>query len=281
MLPASPISIALPTPLPRLQSFLTKMELVMFSMNLAFRCTSAVVCIGVLSGCTSVAPVKDVTSDPAAYMSKNFAAVMLSPSVAKSVPADAIPAGQGKLSLVTEANYESADGKKESWKNTITLTDLGQGLFQRMSEHSNNDIPYRISFSLTYRGFMDLRWQGVPLRGSMTEPLYEVKEVTRFDAVPTSENQEFAVEYSSGSSIQIANFDKTRKSCKATHRLDAKAIHAKLVGAGLEFECQSLKDNVVQGRSKWVFLQNYGVAILTESTGSSYKTVIRVVDVKA
>jgi hypothetical protein len=70
-----------------------------------------------------------------------------------------------------------------------------------------------------------------------------------------------------------------KKSCTSTRVLAAADIHKKLVGTGLEIECQQFTNNSVQSRTKWVCLKDYGVAIQTESTGSAYKTVIRVVDV--
>lgn len=251
----------------------------MCSTNLVAKTFSMAACIGLLAACTSVSTVKEVTSDPSAYLSKKFTTASLSPSFMKKLPTDTIRSGQGRISLVTESNYEAADGKKETWKNKITLTDLGQGIFQKTMELSNNDIPYKVHYGLTYRGIMDLRWQAVPLRGSMTEPLYEVKDVTRFDSFPTTENQEFTVDYSSGNEVQIAGFLSARKSCKATRILAAGDIHKKLDGKGLEIECQQFSNNLVQSRGKWVFLQNYGVAIQTESVGSAYKTLVRVIDV--
>lgn len=251
----------------------------MCSANLVAKIFSTTACIGLLTACTSVSSVKEVTSDPSAYLAKKFVKASLSPSLVKKLPADDIRSGRAQISLVTESNYEAADGKKETWKNKITLIDLGQGVFQKTVEQSNNNIPFKVHYGLTYRGLMDLRWQSVPLRRSITEPLFEVKDVTRFDALPIAENQEFTVDYSSGNEVQIAGFFSARKSCKATRQLAAQDIHKKLDGKGLEIECQQFSNNLVENRSKWVFLQNYGIAIQTEGIGSAYKTIIRVIDV--
>lgn len=237
------------------------------------------ICAISISACTSISTVKEVTSDPAAYLSKKFTTGSISPNVAKKIPVGTTRSGPGRFVLIAQANYESSDGKKESWKNTITLVDLGQGVFQRTSELSNNDIPYKVNYSLSYKGIMDIRWQSVPLRGSVTEPLYEVKDVVRFDPLPISENQDFVFDYLSGNEVQVANFLSAKKSCKTTRLLAANELNKKLVGGGLEIECQQFANNVVQSRSKWVYLQYYGFAVQTEQTGSAYKTLVKFIDV--
>jgi hypothetical protein len=148
-----------------------------------------------------------------------------------------------------------------------------------MEELSNNDIPYSLSYSLTYKGIIDLKWQNVPLRGRVTGPIYAVKDAARFDAIPSAIDKEFVVDYTSGFHTQIANFLSSQKACKTLRTLAASELHKKLTGQATEIECQLRANNAVQTRGKWVLLQDYGMAVSTEITSSSVKTVFRVVDV--
>ncbi|WP_169151528.1 hypothetical protein [Azoarcus sp. TTM-91] len=227
----------------------------------------------------SVSTVKEVMSDQPAYLSKHFTIATLSPNLLKKLPADSIQPAQKPLVLLAEVDYEGVDGKKETWQNKVTFTDLGQGIFQYVAEASSNDIPFKVNYGLNYRGLIDLRWQNVPLVRGMTDPLVEVKDIKRFDALPSAENQEFTVEFLSGNEIRLANFIEARRSCKATRLLAAADIHKKLEGKALEMECQMFVENLLDSRGKWVFLQNYGIAIQTEEVATRRKAVFRVVDV--
>jgi len=253
----------------------------MFSVKPLSTIASVIACISLLSGCAGVTSVKEVTNDPSAYISKKFSVASLPPEISKKIPVDTIRSGQERITFVTEATQEDLKQKKDSWTTTITLNDLGNGIFQRTRENSNNNIPYAITYSMTYRGIGDLRWQTIPLNRSMTAPLYVVKEITRFDPVPTSVNQTFSYEYQTGTETQVANFAAIKVRCKTTREFAAKAIHSKLTGTALEFECEIFANNILQNRTKWVLLKNYGVAIQTESVGSTNKIHLRVIDVKS
>jgi len=233
-----------------------------------------------LSACTSVTPVKDVTSDQAGYMTKKFSPKSLSTDVEKKIPPSAKTTNSGQVKITVEANTEQNDGKKQSYKNILTLTDVGNGQFQRLMEQTSNDIPYSLIYALTYKGMVGLRWQVVLLRNNMTTPLYEIRDVTRFDAIPSAANNEFVVEYSIGTENQMANSLLGQLSCKAARIFDAKELNEKLTGLATEFDCQQLYNKAIQSHSKWVMLQKYGFAILTEEVTSTQKTHYRVVDLR-
>jgi len=252
----------------------------MRNANITGKLLLASLVVSLFPGCITVTNVKDVTADRGAYMATKFDPGTLSPVLAKKVPQDASGKGFGHLTITMEAKSEGSDGKTESWINTVTFVDAGHGFVQRMTESSNNDIPYNLAYSLTYKGIMDLRWQTVPLRGTVAGPLNEVKDTTRFDSLPETVGKEFVVDYLIAPDYQIANFRAYQKSCKATRALEAGSLHAKLPGPALELECQILMNNVVQSRSKWVLIQQYGLAIQIENVDSSNKSTVRVADVK-
>ncbi|MBV0881824.1 hypothetical protein KTQ42_21325 [Noviherbaspirillum sp. L7-7A] len=157
----------------------------------------------------------------------------------------------------------------------------GQGLVQKMEEESNNGIPYLLTYSLTYLGFLDLRWQHVPLRSHTTRMMSGVDDISRFDPLPLSGSREAVIEYRSGTEAQTVNFIPVRSMCKATKTMQASALHAKLVGMAIELECTNIMNNVLQSRRKWVFLREYGTAILMETASSAFKKTFRIIDVKA
>lgn len=247
-----------------------------------FGAKTALIAFGIsaiLTACSSVVPIKDVTADQAGYLSKNFSPQQLSPSIAKKLPSDGKSVGFGKLIITSEVTSEQSDGKKESWKAVATLVDAGNGLVQRMVEVSSNDIPYALLYSLTYKGIVDLKWQQVPLRGSVTSMLYEIKDATRFDVIPSTIDKEFVVDYTSGISQQIANFSSHQKACKTSRIMPASELHKKLLGQAIEIECQMRSNGAVQNRTKLVLLQEYGVAFAVEDISSSKKTTSRVLEV--
>lgn len=246
-------------------------------INAANVLSAITVCL--LSACTSITAVKDVTADKTGHLVKNFSPQTLAPAVSKKIPAEGKDAKFGKLIITTEATSELSDGKKEAWKSVMTLVDNGNGIIQTMNELSNNEIPYALIYSLTYKGLVDLRWQTVPLRGAVTGPVYELKDATRFDALPAGINKDFAVNYTSGSDIQIANFLSSQKTCTTKRVVAASEFHKSLPGQATEIECQQSNNNTVQSRSKWLLLQNYGVVVMIENTSSARKTTYRLVDV--
>lgn len=239
-----------------------------------------IVSLVLLSACSSssVIPVAEVTSDQMGYLSKKFSPQSLSPALAKKLPPDDKSTKFERLIFTMEMNLEKQDGKKESWKSVITYFNSGNGLVQKMHESSNNDIPYALYYSLTYKGIVDLRWQSVPLHSRTTNDLYEIKDTTRFDAVPAAVNKESIVEYTSGSQAQTTNFFTHQKLCKVMGTRAASELHKKLPGQVTDIECQLRSNNVVQHRTKWAMLHKYGMAIPLESADVSRKTVSSIVD---
>lgn len=243
----------------------------------------SVIFLGLLSACASVTHVKDVTADKVGYLDKKFSPSTLAPAILKSLPLEEKPSNFGQLKITAEVTSEQSDGKsnekKLSWKRITTFIDKGNGLIQRMSEASNNDIPYALIYSLTYKGIFELKSQEIPLRSINAGVPYEVKQIARLDPTPSSINKEFSIDAAIGTEPQIANYTSLKNLCKTTKAISASDIHAKIPGQALELECQAQINNVVTSRSKWVLLQTYGLAIPLESVNVSTKTSIRVIGV--
>ncbi|HET7833207.1 MAG TPA: hypothetical protein VFK88_09615 [Gallionella sp.] len=126
---------------------------------------------------------------------------------------------------------------------------------------------------------IDLRWQYVSLGRGKTDPIFAINNLTRLDAMPSGVDKEFVADYTYGTEIQIANFYSSKVKCKATGSREATEIHTKLSGQATDIDCEHFNNSVVQGRSKWVMLQEYGIAIMLEKTSSSQKGISRIVDI--
>lgn len=248
-------------------------------VRIATRATISIILAGLLSACVSVTPVKDVTADKLGYLNQKFSPGVLAPIVSKSLPTEGKATNFGQLKITMEATSEQNDGKKDSWKRVLTFIDSGNGLVQRMAEVSNNDISYLITYSLTYKGIFDLKWQEVPLRGVNAAMPYEVKQIVKFDPIPASAGKEFSIDLRTGSEPQIANYFAHQRLCKTIRSVSASDIYSKIPGQALELECQLQRNNVVESRSKWALLQTYGLAIPLEDITSSKKTTFRVVGI--
>jgi hypothetical protein len=235
--------------------------------------------LALLSACTSVSTVKDVTADRDGHMHKNFSPQALNPVVAKKLAVAGKSSGFGKMTVTREAESTQNDGKKTTWKSVETFTDAGHGLVERLDEFSSNDIPTSLHYTLSYKGAFDLRWQIVPLQAMRTTPIYEVKNITRFERLPTAVGQESVIDFQTGAQAQVANFLTEQRKCKAAHTMVASDINQKLSGQAIELDCETSLNNSIQNRTKMMFLEQYGVAILTEVSSSTNKVVYRITDV--
>ncbi len=243
-------------------------------LKIIVRSILAATLIALLSACSSTAPVKEITSDKLGYLSRNFSAQSLSPVLAKKVPSDDRSAKFKQLTIKTEESVEELDGKKESWKTVSTYLNSENGLVQRVQDLMNNDIPFALKYSLTYKGFFDFRTQYVSLGRSNAEPIIEIKDVMRLDTIPSVADKEFEINYTYGVDTQA-----TMK-CRTTGTRTGSEIHKKIPGQITDIECENIKNNVLLSRTKWIMFQEYGFAIILEATGSSRKVYSRVVDFK-
>lgn len=235
-----------------------------------------------LTGCgTTVMQVKDVNANKADHLAQHFQPANLPKAVVAQLPRTSTKLPFSTLVIKLDATAEENDGKKDVWKESMAMERLNDDLIQVTLEQSSNDIPFNVSFGISYRGIQHLRWQKVPLRAQFTSHIFEVKELKRIDALPTAVGQTFAAECATGTAIQVMNFSNYQLNCKATKQVPASEYHKILPGQVTELECQTSRDNVMLSRSKWVVMQQYGVALMVETASATSKTVYRITDVTA
>lgn len=233
-----------------------------------------------MTGCgTSMMQVKDINANKADYVATHFKLENLPKTVAAQVPRNTPKLSFNKLVFALDATTEETDGKKDVWKNVLTMERLSDDLIRLTREQSSNDIPVNASYGISYRGIQDLRWQSVPVQAQLTSHTYEVKELKRLDVLPTAVGQTFTSDYATGTVIQLMNFASFQRNCKATKQVPASEYHKSLTGQVTELDCQTLRDNVVQNRSKWAVFQQYGVAMMMEIVNTSSKTTYRIAEV--
>lgn len=235
---------------------------------------------GALSGCVSFTPVKDITADQAGYMQKKFSPSNLSPAVASKLPVEKKQFVSNQVTITKESTMETSDKKTETWKNVETITNLGNGLFQRKTESSNNDISYAIGYALTYKGFFALRRQDINLRMTNAGTIIETKEIKRFDDIPSASNTESILEYGNGTEPQLANFYQGKNVCKYLKTIPGKEIHKSISGNVIQVECEYIENNNVQSKSQWAYLDSYGFATMTSFVSSGRKTTATFLDFK-
>ncbi|MBA3030833.1 MAG: hypothetical protein FP816_18745 [Desulfobacteraceae bacterium] len=232
-----------------------------------------------LWACTTTT-VQEIATDKTGYLTTDFTPQVLSPDILKKLPIEMEGVGFERLKITYEVSSEQTDGKKESWKSVATLTDKGNGLVQEISELTSNDIPYRLYYGLSYRGMVDLKWQWVPLRGHIPGQIHEVKDIGRFDVIPSAMDQGFVFDVTMGTVSKIAGTASYQKQCRTLHTLPAGDLHPGLPGQAMEIECKVLINNNVQTITRFMLLLEYGFAIPVEHKTSLKITTFRVIDVE-
>jgi hypothetical protein len=140
---------------------------------------------------------------------------------------------------------------------------------------SNNGVPFRINYRVTYRGVTALKWQTVFLNLANAEAASEVKNIKTFEPLPSvGGTTEYAFNF--GTTAQVANYTDRREKCTAGASKPAKDLHTSLDGNSTELTCEYYGSNgQMLGKSAFAILSKYGVAIQTGYTDSTLKSTYR------
>lgn len=233
-----------------------------------------------LGGCaSSVVAVKDVTADPEAYQASKFTAAALPENIRKALPI--VAANEfGKMEIKKEIVMTGSDDKIEKVESTTVYSSLGNGLVGVRTELSRNGIPFALSYANSYHGLFSLRFQSIPLRGQVTAPIIEVKSITSISPKPIAPSGDFAVKYEASTTMAMMNFTAWDIKCTTGAEFPASQFNAKFVGKAFEVNCVDTFQNTVNSRSKYVYLQHYGLAIQTEIVRPQSKSSYKILDVK-
>jgi len=224
---------------------------------------------------------REIVADKHGYLEKEFSTQKISGDVSgKLPPATATPSPAKEIRIKFSSVYARSD--KETMMPTINATyvGLGNGYSQQLLEFSNNDVPYLLDYSLLYSGAFPLKSQKVRMRYTHAEAAVMTKKIGKlspFSKKP-DENSEYTIEYTSEPDRQGAVSQKSSITCRSQKSYPANKLHAKFSGNALDMICEHLNDGVLRMKRKYAFLHEYGVAILLEDQGSSFKLTNTIVD---
>lgn len=236
-----------------------------------------------LVGCANTASVKEVLASPDTHLA-NFAPNTLSADVMKKLPKGEQPMSFKRIEIQTEVAEVRSDQKVEravTTKNVIV--NAGDGLVHSYDEIRSNEVPFRINFKLTYRGFYPLKVQNVFLNNPNADMLHEVKSVKRFDSLPAVVAQPGPLEYdaSTGTQVQIANYRDRKDVCQLGAQKPASELHAALDGQWIELTCDMYGLNgQYSGKSTYAYLLKYGVALQRTYVDSNTRNTMNLKSVK-
>ncbi len=237
---------------------------------------------GLLAACAS-APLPTPAPGPEGSRTDPFAdrkleQRFLTPVLAAKIPVEAHQARFRTITIATAATSVEANGRSEFSNSVMRFTNVGNGLVQRATELTRYETSYGSTYSLSYKGLVDLKMQEVPLRTSIVRPVIEIKAAARFDAMPTEPGKEFTFDYSTGLEKQTSNFLPIQFACKSIRKLSASSLHEKIPGEALELECRLRNNSALQSASKWMLLLAYGIAVEVEHIRGTNRVMTRIVD---
>lgn len=237
--------------------------------------TAAAIAIAALLSACGTVSTKDALSDKDNYFATNFVPAKLPPTVrAKIESGESIPDRFKTLRLIYSIQNDDED-KKSEVSSIVDLTNLGNGYVQSRSEFSKNSIPYRVNLGLTFGGIYRIRTQTLFLGQPNAMFPNEAKEITKFDRGIANPKQggSYAIESTSGTSMQIASFTPENFACIAGNPGPASAVLGSISGEALPLDCTvvGLNGVVVSKMSFW-WLSDYGVSIQREVTNSQSKS---------
>lgn len=242
---------------------------------------SAALVIG-LGGCvTPSTKVSDVNANKMGHLMEVFSPLTLSPEIRSQIPKGKPKSGLQRITIKTSLIYEDSNNAKEKLAVSTTYVNAGDGLIQKLSEYSGNDIPYTLLYSLEYSGIVSLKSRDIRLNQSIAGPVYEVKNIKKFswDASSPRENGEYVFDYQTGTVSQGGNFSPQLIKCLTGKYYPANTMHPKFPGNAIDFSCERHAKGVMLGKMKYAFLQQYGITVMIEESRTHSKMVAKVSDV--
>jgi hypothetical protein len=243
----------------------------------SFLLRAAIVGLAVQSlvGCaTKVEPVKDVVANADGYLTR-FAPSALPADVLAKLPKNESPVAFNRMEVLMDMTEVRSDQKADrALSMRGVFVNAGNGLVESYSGMRSNQIPYRLNYRLTYRGFLALKWQTVFLTRDSTDIASEVKILKRIDVVPAalaSQTVEFGATY--GTVVQLGNYRDWREVCTFGNRRPASQLSASLAGDAFDLACDNFGSNgQITGKTGYVYLERYGIGLQQSYVDSTIRT---------
>jgi hypothetical protein len=236
----------------------------------------------VLSACATSTTVSAINADRRGHLMSEFTPETINSGVVGEIRKNgAGPQNFREMEIRVRADHEQGSQVTHPLIST-TYINAGHGMVQQLSVLSTNEIPFRLLYALTYRGILPLKTQGVTLKASQTLVPAVTKKITRLPEglAAARENTEYKFEYAVGREIQLADFWNFGITCQSTRRYAASSLHRNLSGDALDLVCEYSKDGVLDRKVNYVFLQQYGFAVLLGDKSAAYKLNGAIADVE-
>lgn len=248
--------------------------------NGEMRCVTAVVFAvsALLAGCGTVAT-KDALSDKDNYFASNFSPAQLPPAIRAKIESGEKVPDRFKTLRLTYLIQTEDEGKKSEISSVVDLTNLGNGYVQSRAEFAKNSVPYRVNLALTFGGVYRIRTQTLFLGRPNALLPNETKEVGKFDRgiANPKKGGTYAIESTTGTSGQLANFIPENFACVAGNPGPASAVFPSIGGEALPLDCTVVGLNgVVVSRMSFLWLSDYGISIQREVADSRSKSAYSV-----
>lgn len=229
--------------------------------------------------------VKDAATDKFAYLGKNFGINSVNRSVTAAIAGVDKGVMNFKKAVFTfkpEQELSSSSGPKPEYLSVSTYLNLGGPFVQELDELSSNGLAASQTYSLSYRGMRDLRYQSMRLANSLSGVMIETKAIKQFESEMSGQSNSgrLLIEELAGTNVQIINFKTEKFTCRFGDVFLADSLSPKLSGKAQNLDCESINDNgVTTVRSKKVLLLDLGIAIPVRNEGTNYVTNFKIVDV--
>lgn len=235
-----------------------------------------------LSGCAPM-EVKDITADRTGYLEKTFTPALLSADVGKTVAAVKIAPRFRKATIEYKFDFETNLGEKKITESaTIQYEDLGNGVIRELAEYFNNGIPVSTSYELRYGGLVPLRSQRVLNVNRFANMIMEVKQFKSFDKnfANLQADAKYDADWAGGTSLQIVNFFDRKQTCTTGKIYAANTVHPAFAGNAVDVDCEMSFNGNLDTKQQFVFLQQYGFAVVRGLISTSGKGKASVTSVK-
>jgi hypothetical protein len=243
----------------------------------------------VLAGCAApqpaTSPVKDAITNPDAYLTVfgNSSATAIAP-VSAAEPA--LPFRRMEVIFnVTETpvSITSTTAVRTGLTIKRVLTPgSAPGEIRSYDVWSNNGIPFRYNFFVTYRGLVVVKWQYMYVNRANAEPLGEMRAFQQFETLTRPSLASAQYSYTNRPTPPATGPDQSgRFACTFGANLVAEIVHKNLVGDATDLSCDIFGANgAISMKETFVYLRKYGIVIPLEVHSSSYTNVYKATSVR-
>lgn len=238
-----------------------------------------------IAGCATGTPpmkVADIVKDKRAYLAASFSPQNLPQPVKDgfaSLPAVTLPFKELTITYdVTQHDVNPAPNKANDVKHreSTALINAGNGFVQVQTESSTNDIPYSLYLTLSYVNLFAIKTQSLSYSAVNAQDPNTPDSMSNIsgDIAHPKEEGHYGFDeqaYSKGYSFQ----------CQSGKFGAASALLPKLKGRALDFDCTFSMDGIVSRRSKFTYLDAYGIYIVRETDSSASTFSFKLVDIVA